>query len=174
MHIDGAVGRPEHMNPKRPVEGFDCKRSEVSGRRLWGWAASRFGPAEAFFAEWFVLNYCPLGFLEESGRNFTPDRLPAAALAAVHAACDRHLATALGALAPDWAIGIGGFAEKRLRVVLEGGGMVEPGAARRMRVAQILHPSPANPAANRGWVEAVDAALAQLGITTRRSAAAGA
>ncbi len=40
-----------HQHPKRPIEGFDCARSEVSGRRLWGWAALRFGSAETFFAE---------------------------------------------------------------------------------------------------------------------------
>ena len=33
-----------------------------------------------------------------------------------------------------------------------------------MKVAQILHPSPASPAANRGWSDAVDRTLAQLGV----------
>ena len=34
--------------------------------------------AEAFFERFFVHNYCPLVFLEESGRNRTPDKLPKA------------------------------------------------------------------------------------------------
>src|SRR5512134_26719 len=119
MGIRARVDKPEHEHPKRPIEGFACRRSEVSGRRLWGWATNRFGTADAFFADFFVLNYCPLVFLEASGRNFTPDRLPAALLAKVHAACDRHLAAALAALAPQWAIGVGAFAEKRVRAVLE-------------------------------------------------------
>ena len=162
MGIRAPVGRPRREHPKRPIEGFACRRSEVSGRRLWGWAAKRFGTAEAFFRDWFVLNYCPLALLEASGRNFTPDRLPAAALAALPAACDRHLAKALGALAPQWAIGVGGFAEKRLRAVLDSGQV--DGVARGIRVGQILHPSPASPAANRGWEQAAQGQLAALGV----------
>jgi single-strand selective monofunctional uracil DNA glycosylase len=163
MGIRARVAPPRDQHPRRPIEGFDCRRSEVSGRRLWGWAAARFGPAEAFFREWFVLNYCPLAFLEASGRNFTPDKLPARLLAEVHAACDRHLATALTALAPAWAIGVGAFAEKRVRAVLEGEFM-EGAVARRIRAGQILHPSPASPAANRGWEAAMEKQLAALGV----------
>lgn len=160
MGIESSVGRPAHEHPKRPIEGFACRRSEVSGRRLWGWAAERFGTADAFFAEWFVLNWCPLALLEASGRNFTPDKLPAAHRRAVAAACDRHLAAALDALAPEWAIGVGGFAETRLSTVLAG----EAGRPGVPRVAQILHPSPASPLANRGWPGAVDRTLAALGV----------
>jgi single-strand selective monofunctional uracil DNA glycosylase len=163
MGIQGFVDTPAQQHPRRPIEGFQCKRSEVSGRRLWGWAQQRFGSAQAFFTDWFVLNYCPLSLLEESGRNFTPDKLPAAQQQAIYAACDRHLAAALHALSPQWAIGIGGFAEKRIRNVLEGN-LVESELARRIRVGQILHPSPASPAANRGWAEAADQQLRQLGV----------
>ena len=170
MGIAAPVSAPALQHPKRLIEGFDCARSEVSGRRLWGWAASRFGSAEAFFADWFVLNYCPLVFLEESGRNFTPDKLPAAQRRALTDACDRHLAAALSALAPEWAIGIGGFAERRLRAVLEGDG-AESALGRSTRIGQILHPSPASPAANRGWSDAVDRALAELDLLPTRAAA---
>jgi len=156
MQLAGTVTAPAQMHPKRPIEGFACQRSEVSGRRLWGWAAARFGSAEQFFAECFVLNYCPLAFLEESGRNLTPDKLPAAEMAPLLAACDRHLAEALAALAPQWAIGIGAYARERIEQVL--------GAAPLPRVGQILHPSPASPAANRGWAEAADRRLAELGV----------
>jgi single-strand selective monofunctional uracil DNA glycosylase len=163
MGIRAAVDRPAREHPKRPIEGFDCKRSEVSGRRLWGWAAQRFGAAQSFFADWFVLNYCPLALLEASGRNFTPDKLPAPLQRSVHEACDRHLAAALTALAPEWAIGVGSFAEKRIRAVLEGN-LVDSALARRMRPGQILHPSPASPAANRGWTQAAEKQLAALSV----------
>jgi single-strand selective monofunctional uracil DNA glycosylase len=163
MGIRARVDRPAHEHPKRPIEGFGCKRSEVSGRRLWGWAASRFGTADAFFADFFVLNYCPLVFLEASGRNFTPDKLPAALLSKVHAACDRHLAAALVALAPQWAIGVGAFAEKRIRAVLEGD-FIDNAIARSIRAGQILHPSPASPAANRGWEATAERQLEALGV----------
>src|SRR6185369_4193405 len=73
LKIDAPIGRPEVEHPKRPVHGFACKRSEVSGKRLWGLFAERFGTPEAFFAEHFVANYCPLVFCETSGCNRTPD-----------------------------------------------------------------------------------------------------
>lgn len=163
MGIDAPVAVPATQHPRRPIEGFACRRSEVSGRRLWGWAALRWGSADAFFADCFVLNYCPLVWLEASGRNRTPVQLPAGELRPVHDACDQHLATALAALSPDWAIGVGGFAEACLRRVLQSE-RIDGDFARTVRVAQILHPSPASPAANRGWVEAVDARFAELGL----------
>jgi single-strand selective monofunctional uracil DNA glycosylase len=79
-------------------------------------------------------------------------------------ACDHHLAAALSALQPQWAIGIGGFAERCLRTVLQSDVALDSALARRIKVAQILHPSPASPAANRGWSDAVDRTLAQLGV----------
>lgn len=156
MGIEATVGSPAQQHPKRPIDGFACRRSEVSGRRLWGWAAVRFGSAERFFDQCFVLNYCPLVFLEEGGRNRTPEQLPAAETAPLHAACDAHLRATIEALDPEWAIGIGGFATRRLEQVL--------GKRARPRIGQVLHPSPASPAANRGWAEAVDRALGELGV----------
>jgi len=170
MGISAPVQVPQLQHAKRPISGFACLRSEVSGRRLWGWAALRFGSAEAFFRDWFVLNYCPLVFLEASGRNFTPDKLPAAERRAVEDACSHHLAAALMALEPEWVIGVGAFAERCLRGVLESE-RVESAFARKVKVAQILHPSPASPAANRGWSEAVDRTLAQLGLSVPAPAA---
>lgn len=163
MRIEAPVAPPVDMHPKRRIDGFGCTRSEVSGRRLWGWAAERWGSAEAFFADAFVLNYCPLVWLEASGRNRTPVQLPSAELEPVYRASDLHLARALTALAPHWAIGVGGFAERRLRSVLQGDA-IDGALARSMQVGQILHPSPASPAANRGWAQAVDRQLAELGV----------
>src|SRR5262245_9501569 len=76
LGIDGPVGHPEHEHPARPVLGFACERSEVSGTRLWGWVKQRFGAPERFFSRFFVANYCPLAFMEDGGRNRTPDKLP--------------------------------------------------------------------------------------------------
>src|SRR4051794_11594281 len=63
LGIVGRVNRPGREHPKRPVTGFDCMRSEVSGQRLWGLFAERYRTADEFFAEHMVLNYCPLAFL---------------------------------------------------------------------------------------------------------------
>ena len=147
MGIEAPVEKPAPENPKRPVEGFACTRSEVSGRRLWGLFQQRFGDADAFFAEHFVANYCPLAFFD-GGRNLTPDKLPVSETEPLYAACDRHLRSLVDALQPEWIVGIGGFAEARAAVALAGI------AGRGLRIGKVLHPSPASPAANRGWAEA--------------------
>lgn len=156
LGLPDAVQPPRDQHPKRPIEGFACRRSEVSGRRLWGFFAERFGAAENFFRDHFVLNWCPLAFLAESGANLTPDKLPAAELAPLRAACDAHLAAAIATLRPEWVIGVGGFAAERAREVLAG--------AAAPKVGQILHPSPASPAANRGWAAAATRQLETLGV----------
>ena len=43
MGIEVKIDKPPGEHPKRPVEGFACQRSEVSGRRLWGLFSDRFG-----------------------------------------------------------------------------------------------------------------------------------
>lgn len=155
MGIRTPVGKPRQEHPKRPVEGFNCPRSEVSGRRLWGLFAERFGAAEKFFTEHFVVNYCPLAFLSETGSNLTPDKLPASEQARLFQACDDHLATVVKALEPEWLIGVGGFAQKRAELVCENSAV---------KIGQILHPSPASPAANRGWAAAATKQLVALGV----------
>lgn len=156
LGITGEVGSPAGEHPKRPIEGFECSRSEVSGRRLWGWARERFGTAERFFERFFVANYCPLAFLEESGRNRTPDKLPAAEREPLFAACDRALRRTVERLEPRRVVGIGAFAEARARAALDG---------LEVTIGRVLHPSPASPAANRGWGEQVERQLAALGIS---------
>jgi single-strand selective monofunctional uracil DNA glycosylase len=155
LRLDGAIGQPAHANPARPVEGFACARSEVSGRRLWGLFQARFGAADAFFADHFVANYCPLAFFV-AGRNLTPDKLPAAAQAPLRQACDQHLATLVAALEAEWVIGVGAWAEACARNALT--------HLKTLKTGRILHPSPASPAANRGWDEAATRQLRELGV----------
>jgi single-strand selective monofunctional uracil DNA glycosylase len=157
MGIEEPVDRPADEHPKRPVEGFACTRSEVSGRRLWGLFADRHPRAADFFTDHFVLNYCPLVWMSATGANLTPDKLPAAEMAPVEAACDAHLVEVIRVLEPEFLIGVGGFAEARLQAAAEALGT-------RARVGRILHPSPASPAANRGWAEAASRQLIELGV----------
>jgi len=156
MGITAPVAQPRKPNPHRPVEGFACGRSEVSGRRLWALFRERFGTAEAFFADHLVLNYCPLAFFDR-GRNVTPDKLPAHEAGPLFEACDAHLRAAVEALATEWLIGIGKFAAARAERALAS-------SAARPRIASILHPSPASPVANRGWAQAALRELVALGI----------
>jgi single-strand selective monofunctional uracil DNA glycosylase len=153
--IEGKVGHPAKEHPARPVTGFDCPRCEVSGQRLWGFARDTFGAPESFFARFFVANYCPLAFMEASGKNFTPDKLPKDERGPLFEACDRALVRLVDALGPGMVIGVGAFAEKRASLAL---------ADRPVRIGTILHPSPASPLANRGWADLVRKKLQSLGV----------
>lgn len=153
LGIEAPVSRPKHEHPKRPVIGFACTRSEVSGARLWGMWKALYGTPERFFAFGFIANYCPLVFMDEGGRNVTPDKLAPAERAALYGPCDAHLRALVEALAPEWVVGIGKFAEGRAREALEG-----------VRFATMPHPSPANPAANRDWSGVAQQKLAEQGL----------
>jgi len=155
LGIEEAVGRPKREHPKRPVTGFACHRSEVSGARLWGWAKENFATPRRFFERFLIANYCPLMFLEATGRNRTPDKLPMGEREPLFAACDLALRRTVEALHPRHVIGVGAFAETRTREALAG---VD------VRIGGILHPSPASPAANRNWAAQATAQLADLGI----------
>jgi single-strand selective monofunctional uracil DNA glycosylase len=155
LRIEEEVGHPPVEHPKRPIQGFECSRSEVSGRRVWGWARDRFGTPETFFSRFFIANYCPLAFLEESGRNRTPDKLPIVERKPLLDLCDRALAETIEVLAPKLVVGFGRFATMRAKAALEG---------LDVTVGTVLHPSPASPAANRGWVERAERQLRDLRV----------
>lgn len=155
LGIDEPADRPPREHPAKPVTGLACRRSEVSGRRLWGLFREKFGDPDKFFRRFFVTNYCPLLFLEESGRNRTPVQLPAEERRAILAVCDEALRRTVAALDAKFVIGIGNFAEERAREALAGRDVV---------IGRILHPSPASPAANNGWAEKVLEQLRELGI----------
>ena len=93
--------------------------------------------------------------MEESGRNRTPDKVPASEMEPVYAACDTHLRTVVDYLEPEWLVGVGGFAQKRLQALFSDTGR---------KITTVLHPSPASPAANRGWAEAAGRQLVASGV----------
>jgi single-strand selective monofunctional uracil DNA glycosylase len=157
MGIRAEILKPADEHPKRPILGYDCPRSEVSGGRLWGWAKQTFETPEAFFARFFVANYCPLMFMEESGRNRVPEKLPKDEREPMFEACDRALRRTIEVLEPKLFCGVGKFAEDRLRKIV--------GPDSHDRVFRVAHPSPASPIANRGWSPLMDAALQDAGIS---------
>lgn len=142
------IGKPSNENPHRPITGLACTRSEVSGKRLWlEWAKAEYGDdADDFFQTFFVYNYCPLMFMEASGRNRTPVQLPASEKKLLLQICDDALRAVVSALNPEIVCGVGAFATERCKKAL----------ARQTRndiiIGTVLHPSPASPAANKGWV----------------------
>jgi len=154
MGIVGEVGSPQKTHPKKPVHGFACTRSEVSGRRLWGLMKKRFPAADDFFTDHFVANYCPLLFLDEGGRNITPNKLLREQREEIDSACNVHLQRTVEIIRPDYLVGIGGYAEKKLRILFKGD----------MPTLSILHPSPASPRANRGWEAEATKSLFESGV----------
>lgn len=155
MGIEAPVDRPADEHPKRPVLGFECARSEVSGSRLWGWARERFGTPERFFSRFFVINYCPLLFMESTGRNRTPDKLTVDERGALLPACDEALRAAVALLEPRLVVGVGAWATKRASAALGNDGP---------DIGTVLHPSPASPKANRGWARQAESDLRDLGV----------
>ena len=162
MGITAPIGQPPAMHPKRPVQGFSCPRSEVSGRRLWGLFEEMYGTAEEFFKHAYVANYCPLIWMGETGANITPTQLPKAQVEALDAACQRHLVRLIEILQPRVLIGVGGYALKQLELAAA----ALPG--QQFTLGTMLHPSPASPIANKHWPtrpkEQIQQILAQAGL----------
>ncbi|WP_146399064.1 uracil-DNA glycosylase family protein [Planctomycetes bacterium CA13] len=157
MGIDVPVDHPSPEHPKRPVQGFACEKSEVSGRRLWGLFQQKYPKSKDFFKNHFVTNYCPLVFMEESARNRTPDKLAASEREKLTEICDRHLSRLLEILKPQYAVGVGAYAENCLKRVIENGNV-------EISLSRILHPSPASPAANKDWSGTATKQLKSAGI----------
>jgi len=156
---DIRISQPENEHELYKVLGLDCKRSEVSGKRLWGFFAKKFRTAENFFAEHFVLNYCPLLFLAESGenrvRNLTPDKLKKSEREILFEACNSTLRKIIEILEPEFVVGIGNFAYERAFEALSG---------LDIKITKILHPSPASPASNKDWDKKVNLQLINSGV----------
>lgn len=158
LQLEGRIEKPDHVHPKRPVAGFACPRREVSGQRLWGWIAERYEKPERFFRDRLILNYCPLVFLEESGRNRTPDRLPIAERTALEDICDETLRQVVKVCHTEHIIGIGKWAAMRAEKALSS-------SSSSPKVESILHPSPASPLANRGWQSYVESQMQEKSLT---------
>ena len=157
MGLSPEIGKPEHEHPKRPITGMECPKSEVSGRRLWGLFSEKFPKAQDFFKDHLVINFCPLIWMKDTGANLTPDKIRAAEMAPVEVACQRHLKALIECLEPEYLIGVGAYAEKKMLAAQEELGTTA-------HVGKILHPSPASPAANRGWAEVAERQLNEMGV----------
>lgn len=162
LGIDAVIEKPTNEHPKRPIEGLDCKRSEVSGQRLWGLFRERFLNAEAFFQEHFVVNYCPLVFMESTARNRTPDKLPPHERKPLDEACDEHLRSVIKILKPTFLVGVGAYAEGCLKRAVAN--LNNSNNEDTSIVTRILHPSPASPAANKGWQAIATQELVTAGV----------
>ncbi len=158
LGIEAEVGKPLRTHPKRPVDGFACKRSEVSGRRLWGLFQDVFGTPEVFFKDNFVVNFCPLVWMSDTGSNVTPDKLPSVVQSRIDELCLAHLESMIRVMEPEILVGVGAYATNKLKDVAAS--MPE----RSFTIGTLLHPSPASPVANKFWPQRPMEQLRELGI----------
>ena len=151
------VNKPVHEHPSRPVEGMQVKRSEISGRRLWGLISKLYPNVNDFFDKHAVFNYCPLGFLDagKTAKNFTPDHLLKKERIELENVCDSYLKDVISMINPKALIGIGKYAQSKLLAV--------NGNENRI-VDSIIHPSPGNPQANNKWEEKTIEKMRSLGL----------
>lgn len=144
LALDLPVGKPEREHPSRPVVGMSIKRSEGSGKRLWGLMKEIWPNPDDFFAVHCVFNYCPLGFLDsgKTAKNFTPDHLPKQEKLELESVCDAYLKDVIAMIDPKALIGVGKYAQAKLEAVNDDPARI---------VDSIIHPSPGNPQANVNW-----------------------
>jgi len=111
---------------------------------------------EAMQGQLYVSNYCPLAFLssEKRARNITPDKLNKDFRLELEARCDQYLQDTITLLSPEYLVGIGGYATKKLSKVTH----------KQREIITVLHPSPASPLANKGWASRATAQLCDAGI----------
>jgi single-strand selective monofunctional uracil DNA glycosylase len=154
LNISGKIKDPKGRHPKRPIEGLDFQRQEVSGTRLWGLLEEIWKDPIVIHQNVFLVNHCPLLLLGESGRNITPANISGPAVDKLLKLCDNHLKKVVESLGITRIIGIGKYAEKRAIMALSDTDVV---------VDTCWHPSPASPLANRNdgadWKENVTNAL---------------
>ncbi|XP_015433302.1 PREDICTED: single-strand selective monofunctional uracil DNA glycosylase [Dufourea novaeangliae] len=156
LKISGPVGKPAKEQPDRKVTGFQCTRSEVSGKRLWGLFRELCGNSEKFFKQAYIHNYCPIAWMDNKGRNITPAEIKGTEIEKVHSACDKVLADTIRLLKVETVIGIGIYAEKRAKLVVQSSKLVA-------KVLCLPHPSP-RAANNKNWSEKATKKLSEFGL----------
>uniref|UniRef100_A0A6A7G791 Single-strand selective monofunctional uracil-DNA glycosylase-like n=1 Tax=Hirondellea gigas TaxID=1518452 RepID=A0A6A7G791_9CRUS len=148
LGIQGEVSKPASEHPKKPVQGFLCTRSEVSGERLWGLLKQLSGgDASTLAASVLLYNYCPLMMLADSGANITPADLKAGERKELESACNSSLVRTVSLLGVQDIIAVGNYTYDRTRAALKQ-------SLPHVKVHKLLHPSPRSPAANRDWAGA--------------------
>ncbi|RZC42932.1 single-strand selective monofunctional uracil DNA glycosylase [Asbolus verrucosus] len=149
LKIEEEVGKPEKECPKKPVLGFACPRSEVSGDRLWNVFKKVCGTPEVFFKHCFVYNYCPIALLKSDGSNLTPSDIKDSQ--ELEDICDKYYFRIIQLLQPEIIVGIGRYAEKRTLTVLKSNSC-------DIQVLCLVHPSP-RVVNNQNWPQKAETFL---------------
>ncbi|XP_076638594.1 single-strand-selective monofunctional uracil-DNA glycosylase [Colletes latitarsis] len=156
LKICGPVGKPAKEQPDRKITGFQCKRTEISGKRLWGLFQELCGNPEKFFEHAYLHNYCPIALMDKKGRNITPAEIKGPEQINLQSTCDKALADAIRLLKVEILIGIGGYAEKRASLVVQSHNL-------HVKVLCLPHPSP-RAVNNKNWSEKATKKLSEFGL----------
>lgn len=158
MHIEGEVSKPVLEHPKRRVVGLECSRSEVTGGRFWQLFRTLCHTPEHFFRTSFVHSLCPFAFLTDTGKNVTPPQLVSSVLDQINALCNETLVDVVRLLKSKYVICVGKYALAQAQKALAGdefSGII---------LECLMHPSPINPATNKGWTDIAMKQLTEMGI----------
>jgi len=137
------VKQPVKTHHKREITGLECKKPEISGKRIWGLIEEIYGSPTNAFKEIFVLNHFPLWMFNESGQNITPDKLRKSTTKEIFTVCNKYLTDIADILNSETIIGVGKYAHKMAKLA------ISDNRIKSITVKEIPHPSPANPLANK-------------------------
>ena len=159
LEVKGQVHKPENENPNRPIKGLSITRNEVSGTRFWSLMKSIAGNPKAFFSNSYVHNYCPLCFMTASGKNVTPPSLKVRERKQLESICDKSLTDVILLLNVQYIVCVGKYVETRAKLIAKNFTNWE------IQIGSITHPSPINPAANKGdWVAIATQQLREMNV----------
>ncbi|KAE9529792.1 hypothetical protein AGLY_011888 [Aphis glycines] len=146
LKVDGEVKTPTNYHPQRPVNGLNCHRSEVSGKRLWDlFIELSKGDPYKFFKDCFIYNYFPLALMNKNAKNITPGDLKSEFQKKLQEICDKSLSDIVTLLQTDTIVAIGKYAEKRSIEV------VKKFKLNNIKIIQIPHPSPRSVGTAENW-----------------------
>jgi single-strand selective monofunctional uracil DNA glycosylase len=145
LKIHNTIEQPKDaVHPKRPILGFDCTRKDVSADRFWKLISSFYPNATTFFQKNFLWTFAPLYFCDKSGKNITPDKINLVSRKELEQICLEALKNIILSLQVNNVISIGAYVYKN---VLK----LDAEVLNKIEVENIPHPSPLNPANNKGW-----------------------
>ena len=137
------IKEPKNSHPKRIVTGLECKKPEISGKRIWSLIEEIYGSPEEAFKQIFVINHFPLWMFNKSGQNITPDKLKPSSNKEIFDICNKYLIEVRNILKAERIVAVGKYASKMARNALKSSNL------KSIIIDEIPHPSPANPLANK-------------------------
>ncbi|KAF7991960.1 hypothetical protein HCN44_010761 [Aphidius gifuensis] len=127
LKINGHIDKPKRQHEQRQVDGFSCKRSEISGRKFWSLFKKLSNNPDTFFRHCFL-------------RNFFKPTIIIIIIAGpeqkkLQEFCDQALIEVIKILDVKVIIGVGRFSEQRAKKVVKT-------AKLSTKVLWMIHPSP--------------------------------